>query len=605
MSIEKIKEIKVENGQKQVPFKVHANTNRAYLSQPKDSVNFTGNVIVDCSKTLAESLVPSHRKWINGMKSLEWLKGEIGGILITAMGTGLVAPIFIGFNPFMRAPKDATEEQKKEMTNTKLYTAMRQPISAVLAILFQASVQKYIDKGLDKVFNNPEYSKKVRLNTDQSRLNTDTYIKGLVKDELANQNIKKPSLFKAIFDKEARVQRGLFDEKFNAMVKSKQKEQLDGLVKDFMEQNKIIVNPKYNRVLDNKTMAELINKQIDAYYKDASDLQKTTEQISYYTDKAVTLVNNKEYFKKLADSLPLKEIEDMQFREMITQVLPVSDIKNASDPKTKAALRSEALGKLTKLLEVEGGRNPETKAILEEMKANPDVIVEKCENLLEGVNRDKPRLYKDLTAKVKALYDAETSADLKEELKAILDKPEDLRGNRVSRILQRIDSIEAMCEKRGGFTKSRYEDAIIEKNGVLAKRMVALDGCRIKDLEGADENVVKETIKKIAKALNFEREKPEIASVLKDTDTFSSDIEKLTKKIYKDIAKGYKQLVKDSYKSVNQVTKIGVGALITLPITCTALNWVYPRFMELFFPKLAGVKKAQTQAPAQKDGGDK
>jgi hypothetical protein len=186
MSIEKIKEIKVENGQKQVPFKVHANTNRAYLSQPKDSVSFTGvSGLIDCSKTMAESLVPSHRKWINWMKSLEWLKGEIGGILITALGTGLVAPIFIAFNPFMRAPKDATEEQKKDVNNTKAYTAMRQPISAILAILFQASVQKYIDKVLDKVFNNSEHSKKVRLNTDQSRLNTDTYIKGLAKEQLA------------------------------------------------------------------------------------------------------------------------------------------------------------------------------------------------------------------------------------------------------------------------------------------------------------------------------------------------------------------------------------------------------------------------------------
>jgi hypothetical protein len=137
--------------------------------------------------------------------------------------------------------------------------------------------------------------------------------------------------------------------------------------------------------------------------------------------------------------------------------------------------------------------------------------------------------------------------------------------------------------------------------------MVALEGCKIKekDLDKVDSKAVKDTIKKIAKALNFEREKPEIASVLKDTDTFGSNLDDLTKKIYKDVAKGFKKLVKNSYKSVNQVTKIAVGALITLPITCTALNWVYPRVMELFFPKLAGVKKAQTQAPAQKDGGDK
>ena len=58
---------------------------------------------------------------IKFMKKLEWLKGEIGGILITAIGTGLVAPFPIAFNPFVKAPKDATEEQKKDLENTKKY----------------------------------------------------------------------------------------------------------------------------------------------------------------------------------------------------------------------------------------------------------------------------------------------------------------------------------------------------------------------------------------------------------------------------------------------------------------------------------------------------
>ena len=49
------------------------------------------------------------------MKKLEWLKGEIGGIIITAIGTGTVAPIFIAFNPFARAPKNATPDEKKKI----------------------------------------------------------------------------------------------------------------------------------------------------------------------------------------------------------------------------------------------------------------------------------------------------------------------------------------------------------------------------------------------------------------------------------------------------------------------------------------------------------
>jgi len=57
-----------------------------------------------------------------------------------------------------------------------------------------------------------------------------------------------------------------------------------------------------------------------------------------------------------------------------------------------------------------------------------------------------------------------------------------------------------------------------------------------------------------------------------------------------------------SYKGFSQMTKIGIGVCITLPITCTALNWVYPRFMDIFFPKLAGKKTDNQQV---KNGGDK
>ena len=87
-----------------------------------------------------------------------------------------------------------------------------------------------------------------------------------------------------------------------------------------------------------------------------------------------------------------------------------------------------------------------------------------------------------------------------------------------------------------------------------------------------------------------------MTSILHDTNTFDSDTEKLTQKIYKDITKLYKKFVENNYKAPNQIIKILIGVCITLPITCNALNWVYPRFMEAVFPGLAGVKK---------DGGDK
>lgn len=474
-------------------------------SQQAYAQNFTGNY----TKRITESL--PHAKSIAAMKNLEWLKGEIGGILITALGTGLVAPIFIGYNPFVKPPKNATPEEKKENENTKLYTAMRQPISAVLAIIFQASVQKYIDKGLDSVFNNPKFSSVAGLHVDQQELNTKTYIQSNIKKEMQKEGKTKPSWIKALFNSDAKAERKKYIEDFDARVKAQQEAQLEAVAKKFQETGKINIGKKH---LDFPTTAELVNKQIDTYINDARALQKSHETIGKYLNRAELLINNE------------KDIRDI-------------------------------FGQITE---------------------------------------------KNVTADVqKLLGKQETNPEIKTLLQEILNKPEDLRYSRVQRTLQRIDCIKIMCN--GNFSRDTYRNALLDRNKVLADRIVELTAAKV-DPKAANEQTIQKAIEKIAKQCSFEDVEGSIAkSVLCDTDTFSKDINKLTKKIYKDIATGYKKLVEHSYKGVNQFTKIGVGVLITLPITCTALNWVYPRFMDLFFPELSGAKDKKHES--QKIGGNK
>ncbi|MDD3593687.1 MAG: hypothetical protein PHX18_03565 [Candidatus Gastranaerophilales bacterium] len=61
-------------------------------------------------------------------------------ILVNALGTALVAPIFIAWNPI-----------SKENQDTKTYSALRQPISAVLAVLTQIGINTQANKYLDKL----------------------------------------------------------------------------------------------------------------------------------------------------------------------------------------------------------------------------------------------------------------------------------------------------------------------------------------------------------------------------------------------------------------------------------------------------------------------
>ena len=473
----------------------------------------------DIQKSIMKKL--PHYKTIKRFESLKWLKGEMGGILITALGTGLVAPIFIGFNPFVKAPKNATPEEKEENKNTKLYTAMRQPISAVLAIIFQASVQKYIDKGLDKIFNNPEIAKYARFNLDQQDLNTESYIKSNITKKMKEEGKSKPSWIKALFSKDAKTQREAYQADFDARVEAEKDRQIKKVAEIFEDTGEMKAGTRH---LDNEPLAKIVNKQIDTYIKKAKELQKTGDDLERY--------------------------------------LRISEILHANQ--------------------------------------------EHIQKILAGVEH-KPE--KEIIGTIKTLLDREPNTEVQEILKDILARGEDLKARRVNRTLKRIEYINKACGGREHFSRNAYKKYLIDRNGILEGKIVELISAKIKDPTKADKETIKQTIGKVISACTYqESEKSLEPLVLCATETFDSakNEKSLTKKIYKDITKGYKKLVENNYKSWNQFTKIGVGVFITLPITCTALNWIYPRFMELFFPKLAGVKKDKgSEQEQQKVGGNK
>lgn len=524
---------------------IKSNSYNSGTRKTKNTPHFTGMSQVE--KDMMNML--HHKKAIEIMKSFEWLRGEIGGILLTALGTGAVAPIFIGFNPFVHAPKNATPEEKEDVKNTKQYTAMRQPVSAALAILFQAGVQKYIDLGLDAIFNNSKHSKKARLNLDQQVINTDSYIKNNVKKAMKEEGLSKPSLIKSWFNKEAAEQREVYAEKFDNRVDKIKNDQLQ-TVADGLEKDNVIHIGKRN--LEHKTTARLINKQIDSYIKDAEALKKNYDQIVFYKDRAQTLIENEEHLRNIFKDVPTQKVGDAMtdYIEVMKSV-PVDEVKKAN-----------------------------------------------CEKELKN-------LYKEVEKSVQELIDKETNSKVRTILREIISKPSDLRANRIERTLQRIDSIKRICEPYGGFSSKNYERALLDRNDVLSERIIELTEAQIKEPKIADEKTIEKAIKKIKKACTFKKGDPILEPLLENTDTFDSKAEKISAKIYKDIAKAYKKLVDHNYKSWNQITKIGVGVFITLPITCTALNWVYPRFMELFFPKLAGVKKDKAPEQGKVQGGDK
>ena len=480
------------------------NNSISRLKQP----NFKGQGI-DVTKFIRNNL--AGKKFFNTFDKVNAIKGEIGGIVINSIGTGAVAPIVIGTNPFVKAPKGASEEEKKKVRDTKWYTAMRQPISAILAVLFQVGALVPINKWIDKLFNDPELAKYADLHINQSVLNSNMTLKSKAKAQLAKEGIKKPAFWSQ--DKQAKKD---YKAQIKALADKIGAKQIDDLTDSFEQTGKIKIGNEY---LDNKSLGKIINKQIDGYIGAAKELKLDNDKLTFYRNRSKVLTDNEDYIRQIFDENVLK-----------------TKMKNDTD-------------------------------------------------------------YAGLEKYIKELLSKERKPEMKEILQEMLDRPEDVRLNRIHNTLNRIDSIKSVCDDNK-YDIEQYFKSMTDRNAELNKIITDFTNAKKKKKKPIDNKLIKSTMDKIKKVCSYEEGNKFLKGILHDTDTFdsNSNIAKLSKKIHKDVVKGYKKFVSNKFTAISQIIQILIGVGITLPITCNALNWVYPRAMELFFPKLSGVKKA---------GGDK
>lgn len=488
---------KIGQNQYVSPQKVQRNQNQINFKRNGGSVS---DMITDSLKA---------KKVLKKLKDLEWLKGETGGILITAIGTGLVAPFPIAFNPFVKAKEGATKEEKREVQNTKYYTAMRQPISAVLAVLFQLGLLTPIDRGFDALINNEKFSKHFRPSLDHSQYNTKSFVERRVVKNLKESGEKKPTILDAfkVGWKKYRENKENYEQLVKDRVEVARNNQLEKIAENFRETKTILLGSRH---LEHSAVAELLNSQIDDYIADAEYLKIKENKLNFYSKRADTLINNEKHLREI-------------FKP---ENIPGED--------------KEIKGFLENLLKKE--KNPEVQTLIKET----------------------------------------------------LELPEEIQRNHLKRTLDRIDKIKEMCG--GSYNTNTYYETMVNRNVKLAEIIERLKTKRITDVASADKNIIEKALNGIVEACSFDKADRSINNILHDTNTFNHNRESLLKKISKDTSKKYKDFLENNYKSFNQPLKVLIGVAITLPITCNALNWVYPRFMDLVFPRLSGAKK---------DGGDK
>ncbi len=507
----------------------------ALYSNSNVNPQFTGNY-VKVAKTGSDfilDLIPG-KKAIEKMKKLDVLKGELGGILITALGTGLVAPIFIAYNPFVKAPKDATPEEKQEVENTKQYTAMRQPISAVLAALFQAGVLNPIDKCLDKWTNDPNYSKNVRVDLDQSALNKESYLKRIKAKEM-RQEVKD--------GKASYSSKKLFEEELARRVKQAQADQVSDLAEQLNKTGRIQIGQRF---MEDKTVAEFINKQLDSYIKSAEKLKVDASGIDYDELKV-----HMDKLKKGAN-IDIKEF----------------------------GIDQSGIGFYTE---------------------RARMIMQNEEPIRRLFDKNVlPKGEKELEAYLKGLLNTSESSDMKLLIQEVLDHTPSVRESRCQRTIERIDKIKRACG--GEYSPKAYLQSMLDRNSEVDRLIKSLEESRIQDASTIKSKGIMQVLDDIVKKCHFDVNNQKLSDVLDGSGVFQSDKKGLVKKVSEDIIKQYKKFIEKNYKGINQITKVAIGVGITLPITCTALNWVYPRLMELCFPKLAGIKKDKPVVENQEGG---
>lgn len=253
--------MKVEKANFNVPMQQTQNASK--LAHSLASASYTPNF---GSKYKSEDIYNELMKYMPKkvkfmLKVKEWT-GEVQNIIINSIGTGLIAPIFIKYNPLSDTDED-----------TRTYSAWRQPVSAVLAILTQV--------GATMPFNN-----KVKNMAHQGKLGQDYNMTPYMDDKYLQKLVKKqhPDYTKAQVKEAA------------ALMK---KEQLEELLKDLRTKNTVmfIEDGKPNKVpMNSKRYRETLLSTIESLIKD-----ETEEQEKNANTKRTLRIKRSEYYRNNAD----------------------------------------------------------------------------------------------------------------------------------------------------------------------------------------------------------------------------------------------------------------------------------------------------------------
>ena len=409
-----------------------------------------------------QALMPRPIQVLNKMKSFV---GEVPNIIINALGTGLVAPVFIKYNFLSKADDE-----------TRTYSALRQPISAVLAVITQAGLLIPVNNAMDKMSNAGDFSNS---KYNKSGFQEISYIENLVKKN-------NPALSKKQISEEA---------------KAIQLSQLKPLMDNVQKNNTIQYLVKGKEVsIPESEFSTLLKEAVDDMHKHVSGNLKR-----YETEKIPNQVQRGEYFRtensKVKATLEtiLKKVKTTTKNEELLAWMK-SELKTLKSNKADSEL-------ITIVTEI--GQRPDAATI----KNKTQDVLNKCASFAECKSKEE--------------------------------------------VVQKISS-----NLKPAIVKMKHDKYVIKKM----------------------QNAIAKSIKQEATA--EQKLAVSAAKLAEKAKTISND-----NFIY-DVVQKHIKNVNANVKGLKQMVGLGVSLAI-LPLTCSLLNNIYPKFMDMVFPELAKTKHSK------------
>lgn len=440
---------------------------------------FTGKVPQIPTTSLRDAIeyvLPSSTKIL---KFLGSNGGEIQNIIINAVGTGLVAPIFIKYNFLSEADQD-----------TRTYSAWRQPVSAVLAILTQAGLTAPFYKIFDNWANNGSFGEAL----SKTPFQDEYYLTKLAKKKYPNKTKKQ----------------------IIAMVKGIKEDQRKSLLRTLEEKNTVIytLNDGSKLKIKDESFRNILLETV-------KKLEKTDKAALGEIEKTIEkrAERGKYYSKNFSEA-------EAFLHEFYTEI---GNAQTQSDVNTYMA---------KKMAELKSSKAPkEMIAILDEVRRRAKVV-------LNG-------------------REAISFSDVQQ---AILEKIKKMQVHAKEYSVLKSDAdVQSYVESLVHTEKTRLEDAMEFYNSL--KTLIS---------ERSNVREIRQKIEAEAKKLGIENSG-------------------LNKDFTEEVANQIIARARTNMKWYKQFVGIFVSLSI-LPFTCTLLNWIYPRFMDAFFPNLSSKKHGKESA---------